>query len=72
MKQRERKAGFELDDDGFILARRKRYADHIRRADLAFDLIAQRREMRFDGGIEISLFYGFRFWDGEPRVNSKR
>ena len=39
------------------------YGNHIRSADLAFDLITLRGEMRFDRRVKISFFDGGSFGD---------
>ena len=72
MKERQGKTGFQLYYNGLrrvfgTRVRRWAYRHHIRRANLAFDLIALRGEMRFNGRIELRLFDGLffsRFGDG--------
>ena len=61
MKERQGKTDFQLYYNGLrrvfgTRVRRWAYRHHIRRANLAFDLIALRGEMRFDGCIKIRLF----------------
>ncbi len=51
LQKLEGKAGFQLDDDRHAVFDRH----HIRIPHLRFHDIAQRLEMRFDGGIEIGF-----------------